>query len=155
MTQVASELRSEAGPLVAPTRAGPRRRVLVVEDEPGLLELLKLHLQVAGFDVASADDGLEALYALDRERPDLVILDLMLPKVSGFRLLQLLKQGESGPSAPPVMVLTALSFQEAKDALRAGADAFVSKPFLPHDVVARARSLLGQRLEPQPVTAVT
>jgi len=121
--------------------AAPGRPVLVVEDEPGLAEVLAVHLQASGYQPIIAHDGLEALYALDRVTPHAVLLDLHLPQVSGFRLIQLLKQRPDVPRVP-VIVLTALSFQEAEDAVRAGADDFVTKPFLPAEVVTRVDRLL-------------
>ena len=127
---------------VADADATPARRpVLIVEDEPGLAEVLAVHLQAAGYQPIIAHDGLEALYALDRVTPHAVLLDLHLPQVSGFRLIQLLKQRPDMPRVP-VIVLTALSFQEAEDAVRAGADDFVTKPFLPAEVVTRVDRLL-------------
>jgi DNA-binding response OmpR family regulator len=125
----------------AGTGATPGRPVLVVEDEPGLAEVLAVHLQASGYQPIIAHDGLEALYALDRVTPHAVLLDLHLPQVSGFRLIQLLKQRPDVPRVP-VIVLTALSFQEAEDAVRAGADDFVTKPFLPAEVVTRVDRLL-------------
>ena len=119
----------------------PRGRVLVVEDEPGLAEVLSLHLEAAGYETTVCHDGLAALYELDRQAPALVVLDLHLPQVSGFRLIQLLKQRANGPRIP-VMVITALSFPEAEEAVRAGADDFITKPFLPDEVVTRVERLL-------------
>jgi DNA-binding response OmpR family regulator len=130
-------------------------RLLLVEDEPGLAEVLALHLRWAGCDVDVAGDGLEALYALERARPDAVLLDLELPRVSGFRVLQLLK-GDGATAAIPVLVLTALSFQEAREVAQAGADDFLTKPVAPRTVVARVWQLLvgaAERLPPPPGTA--
>lgn len=119
----------------------PERPILIVEDEPGLAEVLAVHLQAAGYTPLIAHDGLEALYALERVTPCAVLLDLHLPQVSGFRLIQLLKQRSDMPRVP-VIVLTALSFEEAQDAVRAGADDFLTKPFLPAEVVTRVGRLL-------------
>lgn len=119
----------------------PGATILLVEDEPGLAEVLTVHLQSAGYQVVTVPDGLQALYALDEQPPSLVLLDLNLPLVSGFRIIQLLKQRGASPKVP-VLVLTALSYQEAEDAVRAGADDFLTKPFLPQEVVARVQRLL-------------
>jgi DNA-binding response OmpR family regulator len=118
-----------------------RGRILIVEDEPGLAEVLSLHLEASGFATTVCHDGLSALFELDREAPTLVLLDLHLPQVSGFRLIQLLKQRPDAPRIP-VMVITALSFPEAEQAVRAGADDFITKPFLPDEVVTRVERLL-------------
>jgi DNA-binding response OmpR family regulator len=121
----------------------PQRPILVVEDEPGLAEVLAVHLQAGGYHPIVVHDGLEALYALERVTPHAVLLDLHLPQVSGFRLIKLLKQRPEMPRVP-VIVLTALSFQEAEDAVRAGADDFLTKPFLPAEVVTRVDRLIDR-----------
>lgn len=126
------------------TQARPGRgKVLIVEDEPGLADVLALHLHAAGFETEICHDGLSALYALDRETPQLVLLDLLVPVVTGFRLIHLLKQRPEAPGLP-VIVMTALSFQEAEDAVRAGADDFITKPFLPDEVVTRVERLVDR-----------
>jgi CheY-like chemotaxis protein len=94
-------------------------RLLLVEDEPGLAEVLTLHLRRAGFAVDVAGDGLSALGVLELVRPDVVLLDLTLPRLSGFRLLQLLRR-DPATADVPVLVLTAPSFQEAQEVARAG-----------------------------------
>ena len=84
----------------------------------------------------TAGDGLEALYALDRERPDLVVLDLELPVVSGFRVLHVLKRAGPGATPLPVLVRTALSFDEAREAACAGADDIAPRSLSPAELVA-------------------
>jgi DNA-binding response OmpR family regulator len=118
--------------------------VLIVEDEPGLAEVLALHLEASGYSAVVAHDGLQALYEMDRSPPQVVLLDLHLPQVSGFRLIQLLKQRVDA-RRPPVIVITALSFQEAQEAVRAGADDFITKPFLPAEVVTRVERILARQ----------
>ena len=126
-----------------PSGPGERGQILIVEDEPGLAEILALNLSASGYEPVVAHDGLEALYALDRSTPRAVLLDLHIPQVSGFRLIQLLKQRSEMPQVP-VIVITALSFQEAEEALRAGADDFVGKPFLPEEVIRRLDRVLAR-----------
>jgi DNA-binding response OmpR family regulator len=115
--------------------------VLLVEDEPGLADVLAVHLQAAGYAPVVARDGLEALHALDQTNPAAIVLDLHLPQVSGFRLLELVKQRPE-TTGVPVLVLTALSFAEARGVARAGADAFLTKPFDPAEVVRRVERLV-------------
>jgi DNA-binding response OmpR family regulator len=130
------------GMQAADGRAGDRaKKVLIVDREPGWVAELARHLSAQGYAPITAGDGLHALYAVERERPDLVLLELELPALSGFRLLHLLKRGGAAPAVPAI-VLTALSFQEAQDAIRAGADDFLQKPVLPQQVVSRVRQLL-------------
>lgn len=123
------------------TGTGGKGRILIVEDEIGLAEIVALHLEGAGFEPVVCHDGLSALYEMDRATPRAVLLDLHLPEVSGFRLIQLLKQRADSPGLP-VMVITALSFQEAEEAVRAGADDFITKPFMPDEVVTRVERML-------------
>ncbi len=104
-----------------------KAKILVIEDEPGLSEVLKLTLEVAGYTVVVAADGLEALYAFDREEPDLVTLDLNVPKVSGFRLIKLFRKS-TRPDVP-ILIITAYEFEEAEEAVKAGATDFITKPF--------------------------
>jgi DNA-binding response OmpR family regulator len=120
-----------------------RGRVLIAEDEPGLAEILAVHLLEAGYEPVIASDGLQALYALDDAGVRAVLLDLHLPQVSGFRLIQLIKQRIDSPRLP-VIVITALSFQEAEEAVRAGADDFITKPFIPVEIVHRVDRLLAR-----------
>lgn len=124
-----------------PGAKSSRGTILIVEDEAGLAEVLALHLNAAGFESVLAHDGLEAMFALERMTPRVVLLDLQLPQVSGFRLIQLMKQRSDMPRVP-VIVITALSFQEAELAVRAGADDFITKPFLPSEVVTRVERVL-------------
>ena len=138
--------------LVDPRGATPNRRrvgapipakVLVVEDDPDIADLLVAFLCDAGYTAEAASDGLEALYALERDRPDLIVLDLHLPKVTGFRLLHLLKH-DPATAGVPVLVLTALSFPEAQEAAHTGADDFLTKPFALADLLAHVQQLLAR-----------
>lgn len=141
---VATDLAAYPSPPPAvPAAPTSRGRVLIAEDESGLAEVLAVHLQEAGYEPVIAGDGLQALYELDGGGVRAVLLDLHLPQVSGFRLIQLLKQRIDSPQIP-VIVITALSFQEAEEAVRAGADDFITKPFVPVEIVHRVDRLLAR-----------
>jgi DNA-binding response OmpR family regulator len=114
-------------------------RVLIVEDEEGLLEILDLNFRSAGFQVFTATDGITAWQRFDQERPDLIVLDLNLPKLSGFRLLELIRS----ESDVPVLILTAFDFAEAEEVARYRPDAFVKKPFDIQELISVARRLVG------------
>ncbi|MCL5981977.1 MAG: response regulator transcription factor [Firmicutes bacterium] len=122
------------------------KRVLVVDDDVNIREVLKLYLTFEGFDVSWAGDGIGALDVFVREKPDVVILDLMLPGKSGFEVCQALRQ----ESSVPVLMLTARDAVEDKlTGFRLGADDYVVKPFDPLEVVARVRALLRRAAEHQ------
>lgn len=134
---------SGSGPASLGREESGTAKVLVVEDEPEMMSLLCFVLQRSGFCVVQAVDGMDALRKFDTERPDLVVLDLNLPKVSGFRLLRLFKRAPVEDSAP-VIVVTALDFQEAEEIVKSGADDFITKPFDPALLVHKAESVLAR-----------
>lgn len=121
--------------------------VLVVEDEHALQQLLAYNLKAAGFEVVQAYDGEEALQLIDERLPDLVLLDWMLPEVSGVELCRRLRR-RSDTSHLPIIMLTART--EEHDRLRGletGADDYVTKPFSPAELAARIRAVL-RRVRP-------
>ena len=124
---------------------GETAPILVVEDDRDFAEILAVNLSNAGYDVAIASDGLSALRAFEAELPALVTLDLSLPIMSGFRLIQLFKRLR--PEVP-VIVVTALNFEEAEEAAWAGADDFVTKPLDPTMVIEKANHFLNARSLP-------
>jgi DNA-binding response OmpR family regulator len=114
-------------------------RILVVEDEPSIREVVSLYLRRAGYQVTVADDGRKALEILANQPPDLVVLDLMLPEVDGLEITRWLR--ERGDI--PIIMLTAR--REERDrivGLEMGADDYVIKPFSPQELVSRVRAVL-------------
>jgi two-component system OmpR family response regulator len=119
---------------------GPEARLLVVDDEPNILELLAASLRYAGFEVETAANGATALTAARRFRPDLVVLDVMMPDMDGFAVVKRLR-GEG--TDVPVVFLTARDATEDKVAgLSVGGDDYVTKPFSLEEIVARIRAVL-------------
>ncbi len=119
-------------------------RILIAEDEPFIVESLRFLLSHEGYKVHAVGDGEEALAAVSRELPDLLILDAMIPSTSGFEVLAKLRAAPSSKSLP-VMVLTAKG--QAVDRQRMmdlGADDFVTKPYSNKDLVQRVHELLKQ-----------
>lgn len=118
------------------------RTIAVVDDEPDILELLRLNLGRAGFRVESFPDGTGFLRFVRRERPDLVVLDLMLPDVDGLEICRLLRRNEA-TAAIPVIMLTAKGEEGDKVlGLELGADDYVAKPFSVKELVARVHAVL-------------
>jgi two-component system OmpR family response regulator len=127
--------------LLPPTQGHePEARLLVVDDEPNIVELLATSLRFAGFEVVTAMTGADAVAAVERHRPDLVVLDIMLPDIDGFVVLRRLREGRDHL---PVVFLTARDANEDKVAgLTLGGDDYVTKPFSLEEVVARIRAVL-------------
>lgn len=117
-------------------------RILVVDDEPQNIRLLQIRLQAAGYTVLTATNGQEALELVQGDAPDLILLDVMMPKLNGFEVCQRIR-GEASTQFIPVVMVTALSDKEDRiRAIEVGADDFISKPFDSHEVLARVRSLV-------------
>ncbi|CAN5767947.1 response regulator transcription factor [soil metagenome] len=126
---------------ITPQRASAPR-VLVVEDEPDIAALIAYQLTREGFRVETASTGDQALTAVGREIPDLVVLDRMLPGLSGDEVLRSLRQ-EAATQSLPVLMLTAKREQEDRiQGLELGADDYLTKPFSPRELVLRVQSIL-------------
>ena len=125
-------------------------RILVVEDEPSIREVLSLYLRRAGYQVTVVGDGREALDTLSSQTPDLVVLDLMLPEVSGLEVTRWLR--ERGDT--PIIMLTARREEQDRIAgLEMGADDYVVKPFSPQELVSRVRAVLRRTKASTPGSA--
>ncbi|MGI6081360.1 MAG: response regulator [Limnochordia bacterium] len=116
-----------------------KQRILVVDDEPAILELVSFNLKKDGYEVVTAADGKSALEMFMKEKPDLVVLDLMIPEPDGYEVCKRIR----AQSAVPVIMLTARG--EEQDRIRGldlGADDYVVKPFSPRELLARVRAVL-------------
>jgi DNA-binding response OmpR family regulator len=126
-----------------------RRRVLVVEDEPDTVYLLKQILRIAGFNVLSAYNGREALKKVAEHKPDVVLLDIMMPEMDGWETLGYLRK----MTEAPVVVISALGEkEEVVEGLRRGVDDYITKPFYNAEVVARVETVLRRARRPQEVS---
>ena len=126
---------------------GNSKRLLVVEDDRAIADLVKFHFTREGFTVTATPDGEEAMILIDEVKPDLVILDWMIEGTSGLEVCRRLRR-KRGTSDLPIMMLTARGEEEDRvRGLETGADDFVTKPFSPKELVARANALL-RRMRP-------
>lgn len=120
-------------------------RVLIVDDEPNIVISLEFLFKREGFAVSVARDGEEGLAAIRSQRPELVVLDVMMPKLDGFAVLEAVR-ADPGLAATRILMLTAKGREaEQKKGLTLGADAYLSKPFSTHELVAKARSLIDSQ----------
>ena len=125
--------------------------ILVVEDDTKMVNLLRLYLEREGYGVIAAYDGREALEAAERTRPNLVILDLMLPHLDGVEVCQRLRAS----SDVPILMLTArVDEVDRLLGLSLGADDYVPKPFSPQEVVARVKAILRRAAREEPKTVL-
>jgi DNA-binding response OmpR family regulator len=117
-----------------------RPKVLVVEDEPDLLEVFCLYLTEGGFEPLPAPDGVTAYRRFETDHPQAILLDLNVPQISGFRLLQLFRQEQ--PNLP-ILVTTGYSFEEAEEVASYRIDDFLTKPFDFSQLILKLNRLLG------------
>ncbi|MDZ7401341.1 MAG: PleD family two-component system response regulator [candidate division KSB1 bacterium] len=117
-------------------------KILVVDDIPLNRKLQKTYLESVGYQVILANDGIEALQRIDEERPDLILLDVMMPKMNGFQVCRRLKSLESTRFIPIIMVTALNEVDDKVRGIEAGADDFISKPFNKLELLARVKSLL-------------
>jgi len=124
-------------------------KVLVVDDDPGIVKVVRAYLEQDGFRVLAANDGKKAMQIARHDKPDLVVLDLMLPEMDGWDVCRALRR----ESDVPIVMLTARVEESDKlVGLELGADDYVTKPFSPRELVARVRSVLRrvQGMPPEP-----
>jgi DNA-binding response OmpR family regulator len=130
-----------------------RRKILVVEDEPDQLELLKEQFKQEGFAIATASNGLDAVRKARSLMPDLILLDVMLPELDGFGVCEVLRQDDTTADIPIIMV-TGLPGQLTRCAgIESGATDFISKPVEPGYLVKRAKEMILQRSKAQPASS--
>jgi DNA-binding response OmpR family regulator len=126
-------------------------QILLVDDEAAIIENLQPFLERSGFTVTTASDGLQALEKISHNAPDLVVMDVLMPRMDGRQVLRELRQQENWL---PVILLTQIGEStERAMALEEGADDYLNKPFNPHELVARIRSVLRRARRGQPPLA--
>lgn len=127
------------------------QRILVVDDDKSILKVLTAYLEQAGYQVFPAYDGEMALHILRRERPDLMLLDLMMPKRDGYEVTNLVRADKSLATTPIIMLTARVEDTDKIVGLELGADDYITKPFNAREVVARVKSLLRRvRLDQSP-----
>jgi two-component system alkaline phosphatase synthesis response regulator PhoP len=125
-----------------------RKKILAVDDEPGILRAISMMLEVAGYQIVTAENGIEALEKAESERPDLILLDVMMPEMDGFAACAKLKSSPE-TQAIPVVLLTAVADHVATSkypvdgVIRAEADEYLPKPVVSKDLLRVVSGLLG------------
>ena len=120
-----------------------RKFVLIAEDERDVVRLLALHLQLQGYRVGHAPDGLAAVNDTFESKPDLIVLDLMLPKLHGFEVCRMLKASPTARHIPIIMITAMASTESKLKGFGLGADDYVTKPFEIGELLARIKQRLG------------
>ena len=123
------------------------RLILVVDDEPRMIRFIRMNLELEGYQVVEASNGIDALDQVRKHMPELIIMDVMMPKMDGFETLRLLRE----ISTVPVILLTVRSDEEDRiRGLELGADDYITKPFSPRELVSRVNAVLRRAEWPSP-----
>lgn len=118
------------------------KKILIVEDERDLVDVIKMRLDAAGYAAIVAYDGQEALNKARKDNPDLIILDLMLPKIDGYKVCAMLKHDQRYMKIPIVMLTARAQESDVKLSKEVGADAYITKPFEPKVLLEKIKELL-------------
>ncbi len=121
-----------------------KKKILVVDDESHIVKMVESRLQANGYEVISAADGDEGLKLARSESPDLIILDLMLPKLDGYKICRMLKFDEKYRHIPVIMFSARAQETDRKLGMETGADAYIVKPFKSEEMLAKIRELLRE-----------
>ena len=135
--------------MVAIMSTASAKKVLIVEDEKDILQLVKLYLEKEGYRIVTASTGSEGLAQVRTEKPDLVVLDLMLPEIDGLEICKRLRSSPDTAMLPIIMLTAKAEESDTIIGLELGADDYVTKPFSPKTLVARVKALF-RRLERKP-----
>jgi len=118
--------------------------VLLVEDDPVILRLLEVNFDLEGFSVLLAEDGAEGVAMAQAKRPDAIVTDIMMPKMTGIELVKALKADPATASIPVLLLSAKAQTSDLKAGMDAGADDYVTKPFEPLDLIDRVNALLSR-----------
>jgi len=119
------------------------KKILLVDDEPHIIMMLENRMKHEGYEVITACDGQEALTKAKKEKPDLIILDLMLPKLDGYKVCRMLKFDEKYKHIPIIMLSARAQEADKKMGETVGADGYVTKPFEPQVLLGKVKELLS------------
>lgn len=128
-----------------------KKRILAVDDEPMVLTVIRKRLEFAGFEVITAEDGMEGLRLARTEQPDLIVLDLILPGINGYQICGMLKRDQNLKRIPILMLSARSQEHDVSEGLRLGADAYMTKPYETEEFMAQVQTLLAKAEAEKPV----
>lgn len=124
-------------------------KILLIEDEEDIAELVKMHAEMAGYKVVVEHDGINGFMAVEKEKPDLIVLDIMLPGISGLDVCRKVKANDKLRDIPIIMISAKSEELDVVLGLELGADDYVTKPFSPKILLSRAKAVLRRQSEPE------
>jgi len=125
--------------------APDRPLILIADDDPDILELVAFRLERAGYEIVRAADGEEALQLVSERLPDLAVLDVMMPKLTGYEVTRRIREDEATNGIPVILLTARVQEADVERGFEAGADDYLKKPFSPEELRARVQAILGRR----------
>lgn len=122
-----------------------KQRILLVDDEPHIVELVKFRLELSGYEVIAAHNGMEALEKAQNDRPDLILLDVMMPGMDGYEVATKLKENRHTRRIPIIMLTAKAEEEDIKEAIRVGAVDYIVKPFDPFAILKKISKILSKK----------
>ncbi|MBI5701641.1 response regulator [Candidatus Saganbacteria bacterium] len=122
-------------------------KILIIEDEKDTVSALSIRLKASGYEVLAAYDGIEGLDMARNEHPDAILLDIMLPKLDGYKVSRMLKFDEKYKSIPIIIVTAKSDESQRRMGAEVGADAYIAKPFNPEELMNKLKEVLAQKKE--------
>lgn len=120
------------------------KRTLIVDDEEGIVKVVKMYLEHHGYEVITAGDGQEGLERAKADKPDVIVLDLMLPRMDGYKVCGLLKRDARYAKIPVILFTAKAQEKDVKLGEEVGADAYITKPFEPEVLLSKIKELTGE-----------
>ena len=120
------------------------RKIVLAEDEPQIARLIEFKLKKEGYSVISKENGEEALKAIKMDKPDLILLDIMMPVMGGYEVLRRLKEDENLKSVPVIMLTARAQEKDVVKGIDMGAEDYITKPFHPAELLVRVKRILGK-----------
>jgi len=119
-----------------------KKKILIVDDEPDILKTMKIFLETEGFDIITAVDGVSALDKIRKDNPDVVILDIMIPKADGYKVCRIIKFDKKRKVTPVIIFTAKAQESDERMAKECRADAYITKPFQPDVLLGKIKELL-------------
>ncbi len=119
-----------------------KKKIMVIDDEPNLVEMVQVWLQTSGYDVITAYESLQGLEKVQKEKPDLVILDIMMPNVDGFSVCRRMKEHKATKNIPVIILTVKWLPQDKAEGLAAGAECYMTKPFEATELLDNIKKIL-------------
>ena len=121
------------------------KKILIVDDEPDMVDMLRIRLEEESYGVITALSGEDGLKKAEEERPDLILLDILLPGVSGLEVAKRLRESKTTKNIPIIMVTALIGGDAMRTGLKSGAAYFISKPFDPEELLVQIKSAIGEK----------